>query len=263
MNTVLTASSAACPPEAPRRSGPRRRPGAGAAALVLWAALAAAYALSACSGDEWPERDPIVIERAGVDSLEFLPAGTRYILADSLTSVRVRGLRLGYACTRILAMDLEENTFVQPPGFAARIRLELPSAPTCAALDSAVDTVIQRRFDASEGPDIILLDTAGAPFDTAVLVRGTSVLDSFVHVPGSIANITIAGRFTWYDTATVSPRTLAADSLNSCELLSHAEWSRRRDTTTVRYTLVTLDSAASPDSCRGTRTDRIENVRAR
>jgi hypothetical protein len=219
---------------------------AASAAIACSAALA--LVLSACGGDDWPDRDPLVIENAPVDSLEFLPRGSRFLLADSPSSVRVRGYHLGYACTEVLAFRLDRRG-TPSPSWSARIRLRLPPAPTCAQDTAARDSTLALRFAASDGPVIRLADSLGVLLDTATLVRGVLSFDSLVHKAPALA--TFNGRFHYRDTSGLLRRELATDSLGACESLNHAEFRRRGDTTVVRYSWVTREPASPSDSCAG------------
>jgi hypothetical protein len=235
------------------------RAGAGAA---LAAALLGAGHLASCALDEYPDRDPLVVEGAPVDSLEFLPPGARYVLADSAAGVLVKGYRPGYACTEITAMGLERRAGWDPPGYVAKVGFKLPAEPTCPLLDSARDSVVAARFGEADGPVARLLDSAGRTLDEAGIVRGTLSTDSLVHVAPALT--ASKGRFTYRDSSGFLGRQLFADSLGPCELLNHADFSERRDTTVVRYSWVTLDPVSAPDSCAGpTRQDTLTPLPAR
>lgn len=238
------------------------RPRANSASPARLAALAAVLLAWACTDSEWPDRDPVAVDRAPVDTLEFLPPGSRYLLTDSLARVRVGGYRKGYACTRFTAFDLEERPFNDPPGWSARVGLELPSRPSCAAESGPRDSVLLRRFASAEGPVIRLLDSLGNVLDTATLVRGILQSDSLIlKAPALSAS---KGRFVFRDTTLGAQRLFSADSLGPCERLNHADWSRKGDTTTVRYTWVTLDAPADTGSCAGaTRLESLAPVPAR
>lgn len=223
-----------------------RRPFRGA---FLAAALLSAGLPASCSLDEYPDRDPLVVERAPVDSLEFLPPGVRYLLADSASKVRLAGYRLGYACTEITALGLGRRAGWDPPGYVAEVGLRLPAEPTCPLEDAPRDSVVEMRFGESDGPVVRLLDSAGGVLDQAELVRGTLSTDSLVHVSPALAAVN--GRFTYRDSSGFLGRQLFADSLGSCERLNHADFTERNDTTVVRYSWVTLDAAFAPDSCAG------------
>lgn len=231
-----------------------------------WACLAALSALWAagCATDDWPDRDPLVVERAPVDTLEFLPRGSRFILQDSLAEVRFGGIRLGYACTKVLAFDLEKKSSLPSPGWSALLSLELPAVPDCALDDSSRSDTLSRRFPASEGAVVRLLDSAGKVLDTAFLARGVLAFDS-LDLKSPALSVS-QGRFTFRDTiggVGGAARRLSADSLTSCEFLNHADFRRHGDTTTVRYSWITLDAAESPDGCQGMRQDALEPLQRR
>src|SRR5690348_4045792 len=88
------------PPRAACDSTDFLRRGA-AAILILGGAL-----LSACSQSAWPEREAKTVDNVAVDSLKFLPIGSRFVLADSSTPVLFKGFHKGFACTRVLDIDL-------------------------------------------------------------------------------------------------------------------------------------------------------------
>jgi hypothetical protein len=229
---------------------------------TLLAAAIIACLPAGCMTEQYPDRDPLVVENAPVDSLAFLPPGARYVLEDSLSAILFQGYRPGYACTEVTALDLSRRAGLNPPGFSARLDLRLPARPTCAITDSARDTVAEFRFTAADGPVVRLLDSSGTVLDTALLVEGALSADTLVHVgPALTAS---EGRFTYRDSSGTLGRLLFADSLGACEFLNHAEFSEQRDTTTIRFTWVTLDPSAAPDSCMGpSRQDTITPIPAR
>lgn len=219
---------------------------------------------SGCTQSEYADRDSLVIDRAPVDSLEFLPVGSRFLLEDSLSEVLFRGFHLGYVCTRITTLELERLGSIQPPRYMARLGLRLPPKPTCALDSIAEDSVLMRRFTASDGPTATLVDSLGSVLDTAEVVRGILLRDSLQLVAPALS--AFHGRFFFRDTVGTLQRMLTADSLNSCEYLNHAEYRKNRkgDTTRVTFTWVLKDAAASPDSCKGpTRRDALVPVPAR
>lgn len=232
-------------PPAPASPPERRRVPPGIAGFLAGIACL----LAACTGSEWPGRDPIEVRGAPVDTLEFLPRGARFVLLDSLTEVRVGGLRLGYRCTEILAFGLERKAS-PVPGYAVRLDYRLPADPDCALDPGARDSALAARFEAADGPTVRLVDSLGAVLDSARAVRGTLHRDSLeLKAP---ALTVFASRFFFRDTLGTVPRLLSADSLTSCEFLNHAEYERKSDSLKViRYSWVTLDASAAPDSCRG------------
>lgn len=232
-----------------------------ALALVAWFSGSAFFG---CTQSEYPDRDPLVIDRAPVDSLEFLPVGSRFILEDSLSGVLFRGFHLGYVCTRITTIELERLGSIQPPRYMARLGLKLPSEPTCALDSVARDSVLMRRFTAADGPTVTLTDSLGFVLDTAEVARGILLTDSLLLVAPAVS--AFHGRFFFRDTVGSLSRILSADSLSSCEYLNHAEYRKngKGDTTTVTFTWLQKDVAASPDSCKGpTRRDALVPMPAR
>lgn len=217
--------------------------------------LAAAFAgliwAGGCTESEWPDRDPLVVDRVPVDSLEFLPPGARFALEDSLTPVLFGGFRAGYACTQIQILELEPRSAGpgRPAGFAARVRLQLPGNAACPVDTSPRDSEHLRRFTHGDGPTLRLLDTLGDVQDSVALVRGALAFDSLELKPPALS--TSRYGFDYHDTAGGLPRVLSADSLNACEFLNHADFLRVGDTVWVRYSWVTLDPAPENDSCRG------------
>lgn len=237
-------------PEVPvRRNGRRPATRRAACALLAGVALAATgLLLAGCDGDDWPDREPLLIENAPVDTLEFLPRGSRYLLADSASTSLVRGYHLGYACTEILAFRLDRRS-APPAGWSPRIRLRLPPAPTCALDTASRDSALSLRFADPDGPVIRLVDSLGVILDTATLVRGTLSFDTLVHVAPTLA--AFDGRFHYRDTTGLLRRELASDSLRPCESLNHAEYRKKGDTTVVRYSWVTRSPPSPADSCQG------------
>lgn len=219
------------------------------ACLAVWMAVLA----SGCTGSEWPDRDPIEVRGAPVDTLEFLPAGSRYVLIDSLTKVRVGGFRLGFnlddGCARILAFDLAKAATPRA-GYAVRLDYRLPAYPDCPLDSGTRDSALSVRFTAADSPIVRLVDSLGAVFDTAAAVRGTLAFDSLELKSPALS--TFRGRFFFRDTLGTVGRLLSADSLAACEFLNHAEYIRKSDSLKViRYSWVTLDPASAPDSCKG------------
>lgn len=246
-----------------RRLGPgrtdRRRVRAGlSAACLLGLAL-----LPGCTDREWPDREPLAVDPAPVDSLEFLPAGSRFVLEDSLTPVLFR-FRSGYACTRLTAFGLDLRASADPAGYLPRLALELPPQPDCPLDTGARDSVLLHRFTSADRPVARLFNArGGAPalvMDTASVVRGILSMDS-LKLKAS-ADTASRGRFRYRDSTGTLRRQLWADSLPPCEFLNHAEYRRNGDTLAVRFSWVTLDPA-SPEACGGAaRADTIHAIPA-
>jgi hypothetical protein len=206
-----------------------------------------------CTGSDWADRDPIEIRGAPIDTLEFLPVGSRFVLLDRLTEVRVGSFRLGCSlgdrCAEIVSFGLEKASS-PVEGYAARLDYRLPAVPDCP-LDSGVrDSVLALRFGPADMPVVRLLDSLGAVLDSAHAVRGSLSHDSLVLRSPAISAFN--SRFFFSDTTGFQGRILSADSLTSCDSLNHSEFVRLSDSLSViRYSWVTVDPATANDSCRG------------
>lgn len=243
----------ASPPKRRRLPRPLAAFKAAGATVAAAALLGIAGLLPACTGSDWPEREPIEVRGAPVDTLEFLPVGSRYVLVDSLTGVRVGGFRLGFrpvtGCARILAFGLEKEA-APVPGYSVRLDYRLPAVPDCPLDSGARDSVLAVRFAAADAPVVRLVDSLGAVLDTAFAVRGRLFRDSLeLRAPAlSAFNASF-----YFEDEGFGPRGrfLQADSLSPCESLNHAEYVRKSDSLKViRYSWVTVDPASPGDSCR-------------
>ena len=225
-----------------------------AEAAARWAAALALASLLGCADAVWPDRDPRATE-VRVDSLKLLPAGGRYLLKDSLSSVLFRGYNKGYLCSRLLEFGLVPDS-ADPLALVARVRVELPSDAGCP-LDSARDSLASQRFRGAPDTVLRLLAGPGRPTDSARLVRGRLDQDSLVYVTSTTGTVT-RGRFTYRDSSSLAGRLLHADTLGPCESLNHAAFTKSKDTTKVRFSWVALDPipSAGADSCRAGPVDR-------
>jgi hypothetical protein len=204
--------------------------------------------LAACGQSVYPDRDPVTVENIRVEGARFLPLGGRFILADSASGIRLIGIHTGYKCSDILEMGLAASPAGNPPAFLPRTRIRLPAAPDCAVDSAGRDTSIARVFPA--GPDMVrLANSSGVITDTATVIRGTLEYDSLIAVP-TLGFIT-KGPWIFRDSSAIGPRKLFGDSLSSCRILNHANWSKVKDTLKVRFSIVTRDSSAAPDTCHG------------
>jgi hypothetical protein len=216
---------------------------------LLTAFLMAFSALAGCDQSVYPDREPAVVEGIRVDSLRFLPRGTRFVLADSATQVRFVRFHPGYACTQVLTMTLARTDTGAVPTFFPSTKVRLPAAPDCPVDSGGRDSLIAHVFGAGTGA-VRLANSSGAITDSAIVARGSMAFDTLNGVKG-IAGTVSKGRWTLRDSSVLAPRLLFADSLSSCEFLNQADYANKGDTVTVRLSWVTLDAAVSPDSCRG------------
>jgi hypothetical protein len=210
--------------------------------IAAFAVLAAAL-LSGCSQSAWPEREAKAVDNVAVDSLKFLPIGGRFILADSSTPVLFDGFHKGFACTKMLDIELvRRGADSVPAGYHPKLALQLPSTGECPFDSAASDTVIGHVFPAGEDT-VRLFGSQGHETDFAPLVRGRIAADSLVYLTDSLKTV-VKGRWVYRDTAAGAGRMLRGDSLEPCERLNQAEFVQAKDTTRVRYTWVTLDSCS-------------------
>jgi hypothetical protein len=86
---------------------------------AAWGSAWMLAALLGCGKGVWPDRDPVIVDGIRVDSLKFLPSGSRFVLEDSLTSILFRKFRPGYLCSRILKLDAEP---LSPPALPRTLR---------------------------------------------------------------------------------------------------------------------------------------------
>lgn len=205
---------------------------------------------AACSVD--PGQDRAGAEAAGIriDSVRFLPFGSRFVLADSATDVAFLGYHAGYVCSRFLELGLADAPTGAVPAYRPVTRIRLPGGGECPVDSGGRDTVAAHVFAA--GALIRLADVSGRVTDSALLVRGRIAYDSIVGVPDSAGKSFAAGKIAYRDGGPGLPGELSADSVPACRYLNSADREPGSgDTLKIRYTWVTLDPSASPDSCRG------------
>jgi hypothetical protein len=232
----------------PFRSAPR------ASGLSAMAVLLAA----GCSLDPWSGREGVIVNNIQVDSLRILPYGSRYVLRDSAASIRFQDFRTGYAvgrdCARILEMRVDSVPAGIPPAYRPVTRLQMPGNPEVCAVDSGgQDDTISHVF--RDGSRVRLANSAGAITDSALLVSGSLLLDSIKGIPGVAGTFSVGG-LTFRDSSSLAPRLLHTDTVDGCKRFNQAEYRKgdkfgKGDTVTVRYSWVTLASAADGATCGG------------
>lgn len=210
-----------------------------------------------CGEPTWTDRQPLVADNVRIDSVLFVPAGWRFVLVDSITTVRFRGIHLGYRCSEILELDLDSAASGKGFAFRPKSRVQLPAEPDCP-LDSSAgrDSLVTHVFR-SGGDSAILRNSSDSVTDGRILARGKVSYDSIQKVLG-IARTIDQGHLFYRDTLGALPRQLFADTLSSCQFLNQATVEKMGgDTVKVRLSLVTLDSASVPDACHGEHADSI------
>jgi hypothetical protein len=223
---------------------------AGGISKTLCAAAGAALlCLAACGEGVYGDRKPTTVSNIRVESVRILPFGSRFVLADVPTRLRFLRFHAGYACSDVLRMELSPLPSGSPPVFRPDTRVSLPTTPDCALDSAGRDTTVYHVFGAD-------LDTArvgnssGKVTDAAQVVLGTLGQDSLIGVPGETLTLS-KGPWIFRDSSSLASRMLFNDSMASCRTFNHASYSRIKDTVRVRFSYVTLDASAAPDSCNG------------
>lgn len=205
--------------------------------------------LAACGEGVYGDRDPATVDGIRVDSVRILPFGSRFVLADAPTRLRFIRIKTGYACSEVLRMDLSSLPTGSPAVFKPDTRIRLPAVPDCALDTAGRDTTVTHVFGAD--PAFVRMgNSSGKATDSARVVSGTLGQDSLIGVLG-LAGTLSKGPWTFRDTSSQASRMLFGDSLASCSVFNHASYSRIKDTVWIRFSYVTLDPSAAPDSCHG------------
>jgi len=222
-----------------------------------WVGLSViAVALSACSVDPGTDRTGTLVAGIQVDSVRFLPIGSRFVLRDSAASIAFLGYHAGYVCSRFLRLGLADAPGGIPPAYRPETQVRLPASDECALDSGARDTTASHVFASSEDT-VRLANSADTVTDVAVLVSGQFKLDSLRGVPDSNSIFTV-GKLTYAKSDSAAGPVLTAYSVPACIYLNSAEWEKgQKDTVTVRYTWLFLDPADSPDSCQGPTHDEV------
>jgi hypothetical protein len=208
------------------------------------------FALAGCGVGSSIDREPQIVEGIRVDSVRILPFGSRFVLRDSATRILFRKFHPGYLCSEILELDLAAAGGGNPPVFLPKSSVRLPASGDCAVDSSGRDSIIVHVF--GTGLDTVrLANSAGKPTDRAEVVRGVMSFDSLQGNFSPGHPTFMRGHLTVVDSTGGVARSLYADSLSSCQHLNQADFTPNGDSLKVRLSLVTVDAAASADTCRG------------
>jgi hypothetical protein len=216
---------------------------------LSFVAAAVLLVLAACGEGVYGDRNATTTDNIRVDSVRIIPFGSRFVLADAPTRLMFIGFNTGYECSEILRLELSSIPSGSPAAFRPDTRVRLPAVPDCALDSGGRDTTVTHVFGADLGFARIA-NSSGKVTDSTRVVRGAFARDSIVGVPG-IAGTVSKGAWTFRDSSSIASRMLFGDSLSSCRYVNHASYFRSKDTIRVRFSYVTLDPSASPDSCRG------------
>jgi hypothetical protein len=219
---------------------------------TVFAALGLAAA--ACSVDPGQGRAGTVATGIAIDSVRFLPFGSRFVLRDSAAPIAFLGYHAGYVCSRFLDLGLKDEPEGEPLAFRPSTRVRLPGEDECALDSGGRDTSAVHVF--RDGDTIRLANSAGKITAKAELVSGRLDSNTIRGVPDSNGIFTV-GKLTYRDSPAAG-KLLDADSVPDCMYLNSAEWAKGAgDTVAVHLTWVTLDPEASAGGCEGARTDQI------
>ncbi len=227
--------------------------------------------ISGCGQSIWSDRTSSKVDNIRIDSVLILPKNSRFIFADSSTGIQVKGLHLGYVCSKILNLNLSLKSSSDPSDtihtltYGLESQIQLPEQPTCAIDSGKKDTVLYKVFTGS-ADSIYLVNSLGKRNSAARLVHGKLNFDSFkgklnletYHgLEAKVIHSSDSLPWTYRDTLGTRPRMLFSDSLNSCRLLNTASVQNKGDTIQVDFSYIVLDSLTVADTCKGFRRDSI------
>ncbi len=214
--------------------------------MIRYAFAAFALMAAACAVDPGQERPGTVVNGIAVDSVRFLPYGSRFILRDSAAPVAFLGYHAGYVCSRFLEMGIKDAPEGEPAAYRPATRISLPGNDECALDSGGRDTSAAHVFRA--GDSIRLATPAGKVTDSARLVAGRMDSNSIKGVPGKDRSFSV-GKLTYRDSS-ASGKVLEADSVPACMYLNTAEWAKGTgDTVAIRMTWVMVDPESDPNGC--------------
>lgn len=207
-----------------------------------------AVALVACSVDPGTDRAGTLASDIRIDSVRFLPLGSRFVLRDSATPIAFLGYHAGYVCSSFLRLGLTDVPAGLPPAYRPQTQVRLPASDECPLDSGARDTAASHVF--SEGSLIRLANTAGEVTDAATPVYGKPGSDSIRGVPDSGGTLSI-GNVTYRNSGATGAGELILDSLPPCRYLNTADSEKPNgDTVLVRFSWVDFDPTTT-DACDG------------
>ncbi len=224
-------------------------------------ALLFGLTLTACNSTAWPDREPTVIENAGVDSLTFWPPRA-YALPSDLLAVELLGLRHVYDCARILSLAWDSADSAGGRHLRPHARVELPAIPDCA-ISNGLDTLLETTAPAA-GQRLYLHTPDGRITDSLLSITGNAVVESFLRTSDTLQTF---GRYTFRDSTAGHPqRTLITDTLATCEIVQAAVLRRNQTGTHTVWIRTILASTLPPEgfpACAGPRVDTLNVHRDR
>ncbi len=205
--------------------------------------------LAACSVDPGADRAGAVAEDIAIDSVLFLPIGSRFVVKDSSSPIAFLGYHSGYVCSRFLRLGLQDAPSGATPAYRPETQIRLPVSDDCALDSGGRDTTVSHVF--SEEALVRLANPLGEVTDSALPVPGKMGFDSIRGLPDSSGALSI-GNVLFRDSAALATGALRVDSLPQCRFLNSADWEKSKgDTVLIRFSWVDLDPSAVDDACQG------------
>jgi len=205
--------------------------------------------LAACSVDPGADRAGALAEDIAIDSVRFLPIGSRFVLRDSASPLALLGYHAGYVCSRFLRLGLQDAPSGVTPAYRPETQVRLPASDECALDSGGRDTVVTHVF--SDEALVRLANPLGQVTDSALPIPGKLGFDSIRGLPDSVGALSI-GNVTFQNSTASGTGDLRIDSLPQCRFLNSSDWEKSRgDTVLIRFSWVDLDPAAVVGSCQG------------
>lgn len=232
--------------------------------ILVGTCLMGVFFFTSCGVHQYDNREGTIATNIRIDSLQFVPQGTRFILADSSTAIRFKGIHLGFLCSEILKLGFDStfdlNTLVLTP--ISQIRL--PAEPSCA-IDTTQhrDSIFKLIFKEGNKPiSVVLQNSSNSVTASATILRGKIFTDSIDTVLSPTNNsLTIkSGKDSIFfqDTLGVLKRQLIAKTVSSCLFLHQATLVKKDSMSTkVRYSWILKDSTLAQNKCHEKHNDTI------
>jgi hypothetical protein len=217
--------------------------------MIRRALYLSAIVLAACSVDPGSDRPGTLAEGIAIDSVRFLPIGSRFVLRDSASPIAFLGYHAGYVCSRFLRLGLADALAGVTPAYRPETQVRFPASDECALDSGGRDTTVAHVFS---GEALIrLANPLGQVTDSALPIPGKMGFDSIRGFPDSTGALSI-GNVTFRDSTASGIKEVRIDSLPQCRFLNSADWEKSKgDTVMIRFSWVDLDPAAVADACQG------------
>jgi hypothetical protein len=233
--------------------------------MVMWAKVknavtlstcALALGMAACGFSPWPDRQDEEVSGLVTDAPTWAQGERRFVLPGDSLTVKIDGIRVGYACTQITEAGLvvsAEHSGAGVAAFEPFLKALMPGIPECPVQNER-DTVLGWRVSANAGLALRLVDKEGNVGDMAWVVAGNRLLDSLVYVKEATGLITVESGlgspgarvvYTYRDSSLLGSGMLYADSLPPCTYLNRVLASKSGDTTWVRIEAMDLEPETS------------------